>query len=122
MTENEASKTFNIPISVLREYESWGLCGEVKKVMGDWKYDDSDIEKLSMIMTLHDIGFSNEDVRRYMELLVSDSDTEMQRMAMLNRMRSSALDEIHFREKKLERMDYLRHEIAMSMKEKELDK
>lgn len=122
MTENEASKTFNIPISVLREYESWGLCGEVKKVMGDWKYDDSDIEKLSMIMTLHDIGFSNEDVRRYMELLVSDSDTEMQRMAMLNRMRSSALDEIHFKEKKLERMDYLRHEIAMSMKEKELDK
>ena len=122
MTENEASKTFNIPISVLREYESWGLCGEVNKVMGDWKYDDSDIEKLSMIMTLHDIGFSNEDVRRYMELLVSDSDTEMQRMAMLNRMRSSALDEIHFREKKLERMDYLRHEIAMSMKEKELDK
>lgn len=122
MTENEASKTFNIPISVLREYESWGLCGEVKKVMGDWKYDDSDIEKLSMIMTLHDIGFSNEDVRRYMELLVSDSDTEMQRMAMLNRMRSSALDEIHFKEKKLERMDYLRHEIAMSMKGKELDK
>ncbi len=119
MTIEEASRTYHIPVSVLHEYESWGLCGEVKKVMGVWNYDDSDTEKLSMILTLHDIGFSNADVRRYMELLVLGRDTEQQRMAMLDKMRSSALDEIHFKEKKLERMDYLRHEIAKSMKEKE---
>lgn len=33
MTKQEASEHFNIPISVLDEYESWGLCGAVKKVM-----------------------------------------------------------------------------------------
>ena len=34
MTKEEASKRYQIPISILNEYESWGLCGAVKKVMG----------------------------------------------------------------------------------------
>ena len=40
MTINEASQKYNIPIKILQEYERWGLCGEVKKVMGSWRYDD----------------------------------------------------------------------------------
>lgn len=60
MTKGEASEKYNIPIEVLKEYESWGLCGEVKKVMGAWQYDDQDLERLGMIMTLHDIGFGTE--------------------------------------------------------------
>ena len=55
MTINEASEKYNIPIEILKEYESWGLCGEVQKIMGVWQYDDQDLERLSMIMTLHDI-------------------------------------------------------------------
>lgn len=42
MTKQEASEKYNIPISILDEYESWGLCQEVKKVMGAWQYDDTD--------------------------------------------------------------------------------
>ena len=57
MTIYEASERYNIPLEILREYESWGLCGAVKKVMGAWQYDDTDLERLSLIMTLHDIGF-----------------------------------------------------------------
>lgn len=34
MTIHEVSKRYKIPIQVLKEYESWGLCGEAKKVMG----------------------------------------------------------------------------------------
>lgn len=34
MTKQEASEKYNILISILDEYESWGLCQEVKKVMG----------------------------------------------------------------------------------------
>ena len=66
MTINEASERYKIPIKILQEYESWGLCGEVKKIMGSWQYDDSDIERLSTIMTLHDIGFTNDEVEEYM--------------------------------------------------------
>jgi len=65
MTQQEASEHYNIPVSILQEYESWGLCGAVKKVMGVWQYDDEDLERLSTIMTLHDIGFTTEEVETY---------------------------------------------------------
>ena len=34
MTKEEASKRYQIPIAILDEYESWGLCSAVKQVMG----------------------------------------------------------------------------------------
>lgn len=111
MTIYEASEKYNIPIKILQEYESWGLCGEVKKVMGSWRYDDSDIERLSTIMTLHDIGFTNEEIEKYMRLLLKGEDTEQERMKMLNTKRDNTLDEIHFKEKQLDRLDYLRFEM-----------
>lgn len=111
MTIDEASARYNIPIEILKEYESWGLCNAVKKVMGAWQYDDQDIERLSMIMTLHDIGFDKDEVENYMRLLLEGKSTEIQRLAMLNKRRSTTLDEIHFREMQLDRLDYLRHKI-----------
>ena len=111
MNIHEASERYGIPLHILEEYESWGLCDEVKKVMGAWQYDDRDLERLSIIMTLHDIGFDQNEVADYMRLLLSKTDTCSQRMAMLNRRRSDTLDEIHFRERQLERLDYLRYEM-----------
>ena len=111
MTIYEASEQYKIPFGVLRKYESWGLCGAVKKVMGAWQYDDTDLERLSIIMTLHDIGFTTEEVEAYMRLLLEQENSDIARLRMLNRKRSATLDEIHFRERQLERLDYLRHEL-----------
>ena len=111
MTIQEASEAYQIPMHILREYESWGLCGAVKKVMGQWQYDDTDLERLSTIMTLHEIGFSTEEVETYMRLLLEQRHTESQRLRMLEEKRRAALDEIHFKEHQLQRLDYLRHEI-----------
>lgn len=111
MDINEAGRRYNIPVSILREYESWGLCGEVKKVMGSWQYDESDMERLSVIMTLHDIGFANDEIERYMRLLMKGESTEEERMKVLNEKRNGTLDEIHFKERQLTRLDYLRYEI-----------
>ena len=88
-----------------------GLCGAVKQVMGEWQYDDQDLERLSLIMTLHDIGFQKEEVEEYMRLLLEKDNSQQQRMQMLNKRRGVTLDEIHFREKQLERLDYLRFKI-----------
>lgn len=44
MTIQEASERYMIPIKILKEYESWGLCGAVKKVMGAWQYRSGDRE------------------------------------------------------------------------------
>ena len=118
MTIDEASERYQIPIEVLREYESWGLCGEVKKVMGAWQYDDTDLQRLSVIMTLHDIGFNNAEVESYMRLLLEGNFTEEERLQMLNKKRGTTLDEIHFKQKQLDRMDYLRYKIEKAQKER----
>ena len=33
--------------------------------MGVWQYDDEDLERLTTIMTLHNIGFTAEEVETY---------------------------------------------------------
>ena len=111
MTISEASERYKIPIEVLKEYESWGLCDEVRRVMGVWQYDDRDIQRLSMIMTLHDIGFDNSEVEAYMRLLLEGNSSEEERLDMLNKKRGVTLDELHFKQKQLERVDYLRDKI-----------
>lgn len=116
ITKDEASRAYNIPVEILDEYESWGLCGTVKQVMAEWQYDDSDLERLSMIMTLHDIGFNNDEVEVYMRLVLAGESTESERMRMLIQKRDRALNEIHLKERQLERLDYLRHKIKNNMK------
>lgn len=111
MTKDGANQRYRIPPHILDEYESWGLCGAVKKVMGAWQYDDEDLERLSTIMTLHDIGFTAEEVENYMRLLLEQPDSDKKRLRMMEEKRKATLDEIHFRERQLQRLDYLRHEI-----------
>ena len=116
MTIQEAARRYRIPLEILREYESWVLCGAVKKVMGAWQYDDEDIRRLSTIMTLHDAGFSNEEVETYMRLLLEGESTEAERLAIISRHRDSTLDEIHLRQAQLDRLDYLRYKIRKAGK------
>lgn len=110
MTIEEASRKYCIPIKILKEYEEMELCGVVKRVMGAWQYDDTDIEKLSMIMTLRDIGFSKEDIDEYMKLLLSGENSE-ECIKMLNAKRKVTLDKIHIMERQINNIDYLRNEI-----------
>jgi len=91
MTIFEASEKYNIPIKILKEYESWGLCGEVKKIMGSWHYDDSDIQRLSTIMTLHDIGFTNTEIERYMRLLQQGESGKMNGLKCLKQKETERL-------------------------------
>ena len=109
MTIYEASERYNIPLEILREYESWGLCGAVKKVMGSWQYDD---------MTLHDIGFASDEIENYMKLLEKGQETGTERMRILIKKHNAMLDEIHFREKQLDRLNYLRYEIQKATQKK----
>lgn len=111
MTKEETSRRYRIPFQILDEYVSWGLCGAVKKVMDVWQYDDENLERLSTIMTLHDIGFTAEEVETYMRLLLEQPDSDRQRLRMMEEKRKETLDEIHFHERQLQRLDYLRHEI-----------
>lgn len=111
MTREEASRRYQIPMEILEEYEGWGLCGAVRQALDAWQYGDQDLERLSTIMALHDMGFTAQETERYMRLALSQADTRAERLRMLESRRSAALDEIHLRERQLQRLDYLRHKM-----------
>lgn len=116
MTINEASERYNIPLEILHEYKRWGLCGAVRKVMGAWQYDDTDLERLGLIMTLHDIGFEVSEIETYMKLLLEQNGSDSSRLKMLEQKRQTLLDDIHFREKQISKLDYLRYQIRNNEK------
>lgn len=74
-------------------------------------YHEEDIERLSLIITLHDIGLTGQEVELYMRLSDGGTATKQQRLAILNKRRVEALDEIHVREAQLIRLDNLRRNV-----------
>lgn len=109
MTREEASARYRIPMHILEEYEHWGL--RIASGKGAEQYDDTDLEHLSTILTLYEIGFTAREAETYMRLLLEQRRTEDRRLAMLEEKRGAVLEEIHLREHQLQRLDYLRHEI-----------
>lgn len=116
MTRREVNEQYNIPISVLEEYESWGLCG-AEKTCGAWLYDDTDLEQLGMVMTLYEIGFQRAETEQYMRLLLGQGDSRAARLRMLEEKRKELLAEIHFQERQLSKLDFWRYQLRNEKKE-----
>lgn len=109
MTRQEVRERYQIPELVLNEYESWGF-GRAQS------YDDEDLQRLSLLLTLLDIGFSAQEAEVYIRLLLDGPAREKARLQMLEAQRRKLLDEIHSREKQLARLDYLRHEVQKQLR------
>ena len=85
------------------------MCQEIKKVMGFWQYDETDFERLSLIMMLYGLDFTVEEIKKYMKLSLEKNEREW--LKLLNKKRKGILDEVHLKEKQLSRIDYLRYEM-----------
>ncbi len=119
MTITEASKTYKIPLALLRWYASEHAGREEKT--GNEKgnaintaavhFSEEDIEKLSLIMTLQDIGFDKKEIKTWLCLQQDDRNSGAACLKMLNKLRSETLDAIHLKEKTLDRIDFLRYEL-----------
>ena len=44
--------------------------------MGFWQYDETDFERLSLIMMLHDLDFTVEEINKYMKLSLEKNERE----------------------------------------------
>ena len=84
MTIQEVSQRYQIPEKILKEYENWGFGDTVEPMPEAREYDDQDIEYLSLIMTLYEIGFQSSEVEEYMRLLLMGTETEQRHIEMLN--------------------------------------
>ena len=111
MTIKEASKKYHIPMKILKTYERCGLFCRAGKTIGAWNYDDSDLQRLSLMMTLFEIGYCKEEVTAYMSLFSQGPCTRTERMHMLSEKKNCVLKEIHRKEKQLDRLAYLQHKL-----------
>ena len=110
LTIKEAGKRYNIPAKILKAYKSWGFCGESEHG-GDIQCGDADIERLSLIMPLYDIGFSEREAEIYVRLTLEGAGSDVSRLKMLEKKRAESLEDIHMRELRLARLDHLRREL-----------
>ena len=121
MTITEASKTYKIPLALLRWYAAEQTETEEKNGNENEKgnainatvfhFSEEDIAKLSLIMTLQDIGFDKKEIKTWLRLQQDDRNSGAACLKMLNKLRSETLDTIHGKEKALDRIDFLRYEL-----------
>ena len=121
MTITEASKTYKIPLALLRWYAAEHAEGKEKNGNENEKgnainaaafhFSEEDIEKLSLIMTLQEIGFDKKEIKTWLCLQQDDKNSGAACLKMLNKLRSETLDAIHLKEKTLDRIDFLRYEL-----------
>ena len=108
MDIQKACGCYHIPPSLLEVY---------RRVYGPGALDhwsDQDLERLSLMMTLQDIGFTLDEVEAYMGQLTRDCGCQAC-LSMLERRRAAVLEQIHFEEKQLARLDYLRHKLQCQL-------
>ena len=108
MTGEEIKKCYCIPDEIFAEYERWKTgqdCSLDKK-----HYNDCDLELLSKIMTLHEAGLGEAQVKEYLDFAEHGTEGRQKCFAILQKQREGLLGQIHRMEQMLERLDYLRYE------------
>ena len=106
MTLNDAAKKFDLPLETLKKYISLGFIRENSNTDGTAQYKDSDFERLGLIDTLIQSGFTPEETKKYLALTENMGADETQ-IRMLKKQRRSLLNDIHKKQQLLDNLDYM---------------
>ena len=104
MKRQDMSDIYGISPSTLDYYES------LNKVKKD-EYNEEDIEKISLILSLQKLNFVQEDIDDFMHLNQLDEQTLFKRINILKRKRRQLLDDIHHKQKTLDDLDCLLYQL-----------
>lgn len=114
MTAEEIRKQYQISKAALDVYNNQVKMLFEGGIVEEENYEDQDIERIGMVMTFHRMGFEDPEIGMFFRLEQEGETTKEQRLLMLKRHRLHILDEIHQKEKILEELDYLLHELNMN--------
>ena len=114
MTFDEIIRYYNIPDKAIQEYKNCGFC----RIKVENKCNDSDLEKLKLILLLQDSGFDVKEIEDYIKIQTIDEKGDIKKMKLLNEKRNQMLEKIHIYEKQLGNLDYIRHEIRKNIDRK----
>ena len=103
MTISELSMRYNIDVNKLRLFEN------NKLITLKEEYSDQELEELSLLCTLYDCGFSGEKLKSYINCMAAGN--SLRQLGMLNERRYALLEEIHVKQKLLDKLDYIIYNI-----------
>lgn len=73
---------------------------------GEKIYEEKDIQKLSFLMTLKNVGMSIQDMKQYIQYISEGDSTLSQRIDILTRYRQTLLEKSHTCYKSIDILDY----------------
>ena len=103
----EVARQVGIRTSTIRYYESIGLLSEPERVSGRRLYDDDVVERLEIIRTAQQAGFSLDEVRVLLSDIVSSDPLTAQRQDLIQR----KLEELNTLLNNVQRMKVLLEDI-----------
>lgn len=106
MTVSELSIRYNIDVNKLKLFENNKLIS-----LKD-EYSTEELEEMSMLCTLYDCGFTADKLKCYMDS--KEAGNCLRQLDLLNEQRYALLDEIHVKQKLLDKLDYIIYNIKNS--------
>lgn len=106
MTLSDAAKKFDLPLETLKKYISFGFIREHSNTDDTVQYNDSDFERLGLIDTLIQSGFTPEETKKYLTL-TENMGTDETQIRMLKKQRRSLLNDIQKKQQLLDSLDYM---------------
>ena len=108
-TVGEMAKRFNVAPSTLRYYDKEGLLPFVERSGGGIRmFQDSDFEWLSLIECLKKTGMPIKEIKHFIDWCIEGDSTIDQRLALINRQRETALQQLKQVQDTLDMLDYKR--------------
>ena len=111
MTIAEASRNYQIPAEILREYEEISHRWPRLALAEECECTEQDLKALDLLILLHTSGFNEQETRDYFASADDPGTQSHRQLGMLERKRTAVLKEIHQKEEQLNHLDYLRYEI-----------
>lgn len=111
MTLREASRYFHIDIETLYLYEQNGLLKGKKGKEGEGDYSLSELQRSVQLGSFLKMGMTMDTLQYYVGLTESKVNTFKEQIRLLRSCRYQLLEEIHDKQKALDQLDYLIHEI-----------
>lgn len=108
-TVGEMAKKLNVAPSTLRYYDKEGLLPFVERSGGGIRmFKDSDFEWLSIIECLKKTGMPIKEIKTFIDWCIEGDSTIDQRLALINRQREAALQQLKQVQDTLDILDYKR--------------
>lgn len=109
MTQEEMCTSYCIHTTILNSYFESGILSKKKE------YDDRDLQRISFVRSLENLGFDLDQTIVYLSLYEDPKRNQKELIRMLTRQRERLLDAVHWREKQIRTLDEwlydLRHTI-----------